>query len=161
MQIKIIVEHRGKVMNRVQKIAWFNLIVLLTALGLSAIAIGVLHFIVGLQMQHALGGFGFIGIMGFAGLSPILFKKDKGKVQCDERDLMIHRKATVVAYSIFWVLFVAAAMAPFFVLGPKGTISVKYLCAMVFGGMFTVILVQSIVTLDEYGWRNKDGGKQD
>ena len=142
-------------MNRAQKIAWFNLIVLLVALCLAAIAVGVLYFIVGLPMRRALGGFGFIGLMGFAGLSPILFKKDKGKVQCDERDLMIHRKATIAAYSIFWVLFVAAAMVPFFVFGPDGGVSVKYLCAMVFGGMFTVILVQSIVTLEEYGWRDK------
>jgi len=26
---------------------------------------------------------------------------------------------------------------------------------MVFGGMITVMLVQSIVTLEEYGWREK------
>jgi hypothetical protein len=34
-------------------------------------------------------------------------------------------------------------------------VSVKYLCGMVFGGMFVVILVQSLVTLQEYGWRGK------
>jgi hypothetical protein len=50
-------------------------------------------------------------------------------------------------------------MIPFFVLGPDGAVSVKYLAAMVFGGMVTVGLVQSIVTLEEYGWRNKDDEK--
>ena len=152
MQIKIIVEHRRKVMNRAQKIAWFNLIVLLTALGLSTIAIGVFYFIVGLPMRDALGGFGFMGVLGLLGLTPILFRKDKGKVQYDERDLTICRKAAVVAYAIFWVLFVAAAMVPFFVLGPDGIVSVVYLCAMVLGGFLTVTLLQSIVTLKEYGW---------
>jgi hypothetical protein len=105
----------------------------------------------GLPISRALGGFGFIGIAGLAGLSPLLFKKDKEKVQYDERDLLIQKKALLGAYSIFWFLFVLAAMIPFFVLGPKGTISVKYLAMMVGGGMITVILVQSIVTLEQYG----------
>ena len=74
----------------------------------------------------------------------------------DERDLLIQRKAALGAYAIFWCLFVLAAMIPFFVLGPDGKVSVKYLAAMVFGGMTVVTLVQSIVTLEQYGWRNKD-----
>jgi hypothetical protein len=148
-------------MNRAQKIAWFSLIVILIALTLSIITVGVFYFIVGLPMRRAFGGFGFIGIVGLTGLSPILFRKGKEQVSFDERDLLIHKKASLVAYSIFWFLFVLVSMIPFFVLGPKGTISVRYLPAMVFGGMITVMLVQSIVTLEEYGWRGKDGDKQD
>jgi len=142
-------------MNRAQKMAQFSLIVILIALTLCVIAVGVLYFVVGLPMRRALGGFAFIAICGLTGLSPLLYKKERGKVSFDERDLLIHRKASLAAYSIFWFLFVLAAMVPFFVLGPKGTISVKYLPAMVFGGMVTVMLVQSIVTLEEYGWRSK------
>jgi len=146
-------------MNRLQKMAWFNLIVILIALSLSAIAIGVLHFIVGMPMQRALGGFAFIAICGLTALSPILYEKEQGEVDFDERNLLIQRKASLGAYTIFWALFVLAAMIPFFVLGPDGVVSVKYLAAMVFGGMVTVGLVQSIVTLQEYGWRNKDDEK--
>lgn len=142
-------------MNRAQKIARFSLIVIFIALTLSVIAVGVLYFVVGLPIQRALGGFGFIGICGLTGLSPILYKKERGKVSFDERDLLIQKKASLAAYSIFWFLFVLAAMIPFFILGPRGTISVKYLPAMVFGGMVTVMLVQSIVTLEQYGWRNR------
>jgi len=47
---------------------------------------------------------------------------------------------------------VLAAMAPFFIYGPDGTVSVKYLCWMVFGGMFFVMLMEAVVTLQEYGW---------
>jgi hypothetical protein len=115
----------------------------------------VIYFAIGLPMHRALGGFGFIGICGFMGLSPFLYKKDSGKVSFDERDHLIQRKAILGAYSIFWFLFVMAAMVPFFILGPEGTISVKYLPAMVFGGMITVTLVQSLVTLNAYGWNNK------
>lgn len=142
-------------MNRAQKIAWFSLIMLTLALGLSFIAVNVLYFGFGQPMRRAAGGFGFIGIMGLSALAPVLFKKDKGKVELDERDLLIKNKATLAAYCGFWSAFVIAAMVPFFIYGPDGVVSVKYLCGMVFGGMFIVILVQSLVTLQEYGWRDK------
>ncbi|UCE49314.1 MAG: hypothetical protein JSW47_04060 [Phycisphaerales bacterium] len=143
-------------MNRMQRIARFNLIVISTALGLSVLAVGVLYFGVGLPIRRATGGFGLIGICGLMGLSPILFRREPGGVDFDERDLLILRKASLGAYSIFWLLFVLAAMVPFFVLGPDGEVSVKYLAAMVLGGIVVVTLVQSIVTLEQYGWRNKD-----
>jgi hypothetical protein len=143
-------------MNRAQKIARFNLIVILIALVLSVLAVGVSYFVIGLPIRRAVGGFGLLGICGLMGLSPILFRKEPGEVDFDERDLLIQRKAVLGAYSIFWFLFVLAAMIPFFVLGPDGRVSVKYLAAMVFAGMITVALVQSIATLELYGWRNKD-----
>lgn len=142
-------------MNRAQKIAWFALIMLTLALVSSLITVGVLYFGFGLPIRRATGGFGLIGIMGFSALAPAIFKKDKSKVKLDERDLLIKNKATLAAYFGFWPLFVIAAMVPFFIYGPDGVVSVKYLCWMVFGGMFIVILVQSLVTLQEYGWRDK------
>jgi len=142
-------------MNRAQKIAWFSLIMVTLAFGLSLISVGVLYFGCGLPLGRAAGGFGFIGIMGLSALAPLLFKKDKGKVELDERDLLIRNKATMAAYCGFWPLFVIAAMVPFFIYGPDGMVSVKYLCSMVFGGMFIVILVHSLVTLQEYGWWEK------
>jgi hypothetical protein len=125
------------------------------SLTLSFIAISVLYFVVGLPIRGAVSGFCFIGICGLTGLTPFLFKKEREKVSFDERDLLIQKKASLAAYTIFWLLFVLSAVIPFFVLGPKGTISVKYLSAIVFGGWITVLLVQSIVTLEEYGWKGK------
>ena len=143
-------------MNRMQKIAWFNLIVISLALGLSMAAFAIFHFVLGLPVNRAASGFAFIGIMGFCGLSPVLFRKDKSKVQFDERDTAIYRKAVGLSYSVFWLLFVASAMIPWFIIGPNGTITTNYLPWMVFGGMFVVTLVQAIVTLNEYGWRTKE-----
>jgi hypothetical protein len=147
-------------MNRAQKIARFNLIVILIALSLSTIAVSVLYFVVGLPMRRAAGGFGFICICGLMGLSPLLYKRGSDKVSLDERDLMILRNASLGAYSIFWVLFVLAAMIPFFVLGPKGMVSVKYLVAMVFGGIIIVVLIQSVITLGAYGWGVKGKNRE-
>jgi hypothetical protein len=89
-------------------------------------------------------------------MTPALFRKDKDKVRCDERDLAIQRKATIAAYVTFWGLFVAAAMIPWFITGPDGMITVNYLPWMVFGGMFVVMLMQAIVTLGQYGWTDKE-----
>jgi hypothetical protein len=143
-------------MNRAQKVAWFTLVVLALALGLSLAAFCVGYFVLGVPAAKAAAGFGFMGIMGFVGLTPILFRKGEANVQCDERDMMIQRNAAVAAYATFWILFVAAAMIPWFFTGPEGRITVNYLPWMVFGGMFVVMLVQAIVTLNQYGWTNKE-----
>jgi uncharacterized membrane protein len=145
-------------MNREQKIARFSLIMILIALTVSFTTVGLLYFVVGWPIQRAFAGFGFISIIGLSGLAPILYKKEREKVSFDERDLLIQKKASLRAYTIFWFLFVLAAMIPFFILGPEGTISVGYLPAMVFGGITIVMLIQSIVTLEEYGW-GRQGGK--
>ena len=142
-------------MNRHQKIAWFTLILISLSLILSVSTFSIGYFIVGVSAKKASAGFGFIGIMGLVGLAPLIFKKDKDKIKTDERDLLIRRNAMLAAYSAFWVLFVAAAMVPWFIIGPNGSITVNYLPWMVFGGMYVVMLVQSIVFLEQYGWRNK------
>ena len=140
-------------MNKYQKMARFTLIMLALALGLSITAVLVLRFAVGMSWQRSMAGFAFIGIMGFSSIRPSFFKKDKRDL--DERDLLIKQKAMIAAYWSFWPLFVLSAMMPMFVFGPKGVVSVQYLCWMVFGGMYWVFLIYSLTILNEYGWRNK------
>ncbi|MBW8000754.1 MAG: hypothetical protein FVQ80_01865 [Planctomycetes bacterium] len=142
-------------MNKYQKMARFTLIILGLALGLSVTAVLILRFAVGMSWHTSMAGFAFIGIMGFSRIRPSFFKKDKQGL--DERDLLIKQKAMVAAYWSFWPLFVLAAMAPFFVYGPDGMVSVNYLCGMVFGGMYWVFLIYSIAILNEYGWKSKGG----
>jgi hypothetical protein len=60
-------------------------------------------------------------------------------------------RANVGAYSVFWLVFTAACMIPWFIIGPKGTIPVNVLPMMLGGiGMF-LIVVQSVLTLIQYG----------
>lgn len=147
-------------MNKAQKTAWFTLVVLGLALGLSLAAFCVGYFVLGVPASQAAGGFGCMGIAGLLGLIPVLFRKDKAKIQCDERDQMIQRSANIAAYATFWVLFVAAAMIPWFVAGPNGTITVNYLPWMVLGGFFVVMLVQALVTLEHYGRTEKEANHE-
>jgi len=142
-------------MNKWQKEARFTLIVMTLALALSLITVGVLHFAFDFKWRNATAGFAFIGLMGFSRVDPSMFRLKSKKPPLDERDLLIKRKAMIAAYWSFWPIFVLMAMAPFFLYGPNGKVSVIYLCWMVFVGMFVVITLYSIAILNEYGWRDK------
>jgi len=143
-------------MNRSQKIARFNLIVILTALILSGTAICAAYFAVGLPIQRAFGGFGFMGICGLMGLSPLLYKKERDKVGFDERDQLINYRAVLAAYSVFWLVFTAACTIPWWIIGPSGSISVNVLPIMLFGIGITLVLAHSLVILVQYGWGAKE-----
>lgn len=142
-------------MNRQQMIAWSTLTFARLSLELSLLTFGVLYLGLGWPVRAASGGFGFMGLLGFAALAPLFLRKDKGQVAFDERDLQIQRAASLAGFATFWGVFVAAAMVPWFIIGPEGTITVNYLPWMAFGGMLVVESVRAAVTLQGYGWRNK------
>src|SRR5437899_10058017 len=94
-------QHRkGKAMSATQKFAWFNLAVIALTL---VVVLALLPFL----GKGALGGFGFLGIIG---LGPLFFRKRPGQVVADERDILIQRRAWILAYALFWVVFVLAAV---------------------------------------------------
>lgn len=138
-------------MNRAQKVAWFNLTVTGTTLILSAIAVGILAAIVG--MPGALGGLGTLGLSGALGLSPLIFRKKKGqaKVTFDERDALIWRKAVLAGFVASYLFFVCVCMITWFIVGFDGSVPVNMLPMMIYGGLFALMLVQSIVILIQYG----------
>ncbi len=142
-------------MNRAQKIARFNLIVISTSLILSTIAVSVLYFAVGMPMRRAFGGLGFIGICGLMGLSPLLYKKERDKVSFDERDRLIKERATLGGFTAAYLFVGMACMIPFFVLGPKANVSVTWLPMIFMGACISHFLIHSIVILEQYGWRGK------
>ena len=144
-------------MNRAQKMAWFMLIVMSTSLLLTLIAFGILSYFFGTKIGHA--GFGFLGISGLAGLSPVIFKKDKGAVAFDERDQAIHLKSAMAGFGSCYGFFCIACMGIWGTLGFRATISVNVLPKILIGGMFVAMIVQSITTLIGYGRGGKDGQK--
>jgi hypothetical protein len=140
-------------MNRAQKIALYNLIVIIASLTFTGAAVGILAIVLG--MPRALGGLGFLGIAGLIGLSPVLFRKKRGQLGFDERDLLIYNRASLVAYSVFWVFFSVACIIPWLVLRPGAKIRVVVLPCMLAGGFVIVQLIQSIAILIQYGWAGK------
>lgn len=125
-----------------QKHAWFNLVIV----GVSVLVVLSLYPFIGWR-AHA--GLGIIGLLGFG---PIFFRKRKGKVVLDERDVQIQRRSALLGYSVFWVVFVIAAsfMSVLFY-GQEGSIPVPVVQVSVFYAMVLFVGVMSVATLIQYG----------
>jgi uncharacterized membrane protein YccF (DUF307 family) len=148
------IEKRRTVMNRAQKMAWMFLVTTSLALSLSGAGVAVLYFIIG--MPKALAGLGFMGIAGLGGLAPAIFRKERGKVDFDERDAAIHAKAAMAGFVTAFLLTGLACMLPFFILGPHAVIQVKLLPMTFMVAGISHYLVWSLVTLGQYSWRDKE-----
>ncbi|MHC4125744.1 MAG: hypothetical protein ACYSRR_04730 [Planctomycetota bacterium] len=140
-------------MNREQKMALTMVITTLSAFLLSCIAVAILYFKVG--MPRALLGFLLMCLCGLAGFSPLVFKKDKGKVILDERDRLIKERAGLGGFTAAYLFVGMACMIPFFVLGPVRAISVTWLPNIFIGAGISHAFVYSVVILEQYGWREK------
>jgi len=141
-------------MNRWQKIAWYNLAVITVTLILTGIVIGILTIVAG--MPKALCGLGFLGFFGFMGLSPLIFRNKDEKVEFDERDRLINMRAVLGAYSLFWLIFTAACMVPWFIIGPSGSIPVNVLPMMLMAIAMILTLIHSVLILFQYGRKEKN-----
>jgi hypothetical protein len=133
-------------MSRLQKAAFFNLIIVVLAL---ATVFGLYPFL----GRASAGGFGLLGFLGFG---PLFFWKHGGEVVVDERDQIIAQRSTVIAYSIFWVAFVASSMIILSVYGADGTVPVSVIVSAVWLGLMLVVAIHAIATLAQYGRVNSD-----
>lgn len=141
-------------MNRAQKIAWVFVGTTSLAVVVTIAFIAILYFRFG--MPKALYGFGAIGVAGLGGFAPLFIKKDKGKVTFDERDKLINKRATLAGFTGAYMFVIAACVTPFFILGPQGNISVKWLAQIPIGACVITFFAHSIAILSQYGWRNKN-----
>jgi len=142
-------------MNRLQKMALYNLIVIAIVLLIVVLVVGLIYHYQGLQ--EAREAIPLAGLFGLLGLSGVLFRKKRGGTDFDERDQLILRKSTAVAYSVFWVAWIAASMTIWAVLRRRGTVRVDILPIMVLIGGLIVVTVQSVAILAQYGWGGKCG----
>ncbi len=80
----------------------------------------------------------------------------KKKVTFDERDEMIHKKAALAGYVGVWLYFVIACVVPWWLVGPRGTISASILPIILIGGIIAFSVVQSLAILIQYGRAGKN-----
>ncbi len=135
-------------MNRAQKIAWFNLIVIAASLTISGAAVGILNILYG--MPTALGGLGFLGIGALVGLSPFLFRKKPGQFDFDERDQLIRLRALFFASFVSLWCLIAQCVLQVFKVGPRGSVPVGTLVGTVYGALVSFVIGKSLWTLIEY-----------
>lgn len=134
-------------MSPMQKFAWFNLAVI----ALTLIVIVSLFPFLG---YRAMGG---LGCLGFIGFTPLLFRKKPGQVLTDERDLMIQRRSWILAYALFWLVFVfAAVVLSAAVYGQDGVVPVSVVQMSVAWGFMFVYAVASIAILVQYAGGARD-----
>ena len=143
-------------MNRIQKMAWWMVIWVSAGVILAVIATSILFFFIGLPWSIAKTGLAFLGIAGFGGLASLIFKKDPGKVTCDERDRLINNRAAVAGFLAAFLVTGLACMLPFFILGPEATISVQWLPNIFMAAGLATFFVHSAAILVQYGWKGKD-----
>lgn len=135
-------------MNRAQKIAWLFVITISLAAVISCIAFIVAYFMVG--MPRALASLGFMGIAGIGGSGPLIFGKDKGNVTSDERDKQIERRAALASFGASYMVVGAVCMIPFFILGPKASISITWLPSIFGAAGICAFFTHSVAILIQY-----------
>jgi drug/metabolite transporter (DMT)-like permease len=146
-------------MNRLQKKACLNLIAIATGFALGAIVAAVLLTVkvrmpLNLNTAH-ICGLVLAYLCGIAVASQILFRRKADKVDFDERDDVIRKRASLTAFTVFYLSFGSAVLLPFFILGPKGSVSVQAGPIIFVGGLIVVIVVFSVAILVQYGWTAK------
>lgn len=128
-------------MSRTQKFAWFNLAVIACTL---LLVFSLLPFL----GHRAMGGLGCLGLLGFG---PLFFRKKRGQVVTDERDLHIQWRAWIFACALFWVVFVFVATAlSVLVYGEDGAVPVAVVRLSVFWAFLLVYALASAAILVQY-----------
>ena len=96
-------------MNRYQKLAWWNLIVITLTIIITTTAVAIELHIRGFSTIAPW----FVAILALLKFNPYLFKKPQGqdKVVSDERDEFIIKRAVSFAYTTFWIVFFVSSFA--------------------------------------------------
>jgi hypothetical protein len=135
-------------MSPMQRFAWFNLAVI-------ALTMLVVFSLLPFMGYRAMGGLGCLGLIGFG---PYFFRKRAGQVVADERDALIQQRSWVLAYALFWVVFVLVAVfLSAVVYGWDGAIPVSVVQLSVAWGFMLVYALASIAILVQYAGGAKDG----
>ncbi len=136
-------------MNRYQKIAWFNLIVIAATIIVTATAIAVEFRMRG---YSTIGPF-FVGILVLLKFTPRMFKKPRSHngVVSDERDDLIVTRAVSYAWAAFWWLFVGSCFLLWFIIGPENSVPTMALPLMALGAGLFHKVVCSAAILIQYG----------
>lgn len=147
---------RRNIMNRSQKIAVFNLVVIGITIITTTAAIAVLFHNYGFPRAYAgLGGLGTLGLLGF---SQMIFRKDKNKVAMDERDTLIMTKASLAGFKASYLFVCLVANA--YIIGwlisgnPDNSISLtilsRYVFATIYGSVMAIEIGRCTSVLVQY-----------
>ncbi len=137
-------------MNRAQKIALFNLIVLTIGLALALVLVIA-------EIFEQLAGFVVVGTGIVVVISGLFFRKKAGKVDFDERDYLIRERAWFVAVASSYGCFGGNGIYQYFKVGPDGLVPMGTLLGMFISALITLVFMKSFATLLLYAKGFKHG----
>ena len=142
-------------MNRWQKIAWFNLIVIVTGSVISVIAAGTLPPEERLMPPNRVTVVIIISFVLVATAKTIFRKSDEG-VDFDERDGQIQRRAKLFGWIGCGLGMVATILVCYIAAGPMGSFPPLALPIIPLVGAAIYIIMESAAALIQYGSGGKD-----
>ena len=136
-------------MNRYQKLAWWNIIVITFTIIITTAAIVIEFRIRG----YSTLGIYFIAPLALLKFNRFLFKKPQstGGVVSDERDSLIIKRALVFTFMAFWWVFLISSFLLWWLIGPRNSVPTITLPLMVLGGGIFMKIVCSAAILVLYG----------
>jgi len=140
-------------MNRGQKMSWVC-VICMSLIFVIALTVLLMHFLVGTPKALYAVAIPWFGLP-LSGLICLFIPKDKGKVTRDERDAMIKKNAAHAGFIGAFLFTCVACMTPFFVLGPKAVISVKWLPHIWMGTFVAQFFFYSLTIIVDYGRTGK------
>ena len=138
-------------MNRAQKIAWFNLTVIVLCFIFCFVIAFALHFKRVVTPPTPLS-IVIIPALILVAISKILFRKKTGRVEFDERDRQILRKAHITGLWAFVLSIVILNVICVLAIGPHRSLSYPLIILLMIcsaGGIW--IMIESVATLIIYG----------
>ncbi len=137
-------------MNKWQKIAWFNLIVIVACFIACFIMASMLHFKQVATPPTPLS-LVIVPALVLVALSKILFHKKTGRVDFDERDMQIIRKAHIFGMWAFILSIVIQNVICVLTIGPQRPLNYPLVMLLMIcssGGIW--IMAESVATLIKY-----------
>ena len=141
-------------MNRWQKMAWFNLIVIIAGSVISVIAAWILPPDERLMPPNRVTVVIIISFI-LVGMSKTIFRKADREVGFDERDGQIHRRAKLFGWIGCGLGMVATIMVCYFAVGPMGSFPPLALPIIPLVGAGLYIIAASVAALIQYGQAGK------
>lgn len=139
-------------MNRVQKIACFNLFVTALSAVASLGAVILLTRLVG--MPKAWAGMALMGLMVLMAFGPLIFRnqKEQDSVPFDERDVLIYKRAESAAFIATYAFFVTFCSVTLNSVGMNGQVPGYMLLILLAGGFVVLTLAKALALIIQYGW---------
>lgn len=133
-------------MNRAQKIAWFNLIMML--LGTAMV------FLSGfMDLPHLVGAIELVVVFVLVFTSPVFFRKKPGRVSFDERDAIINQRATLIGSCAAFGAIGGQILVKLMGVGLEGSIRMYEVILIYISCLICLIVARSVAILVQYGWR--------